>query len=190
MVNPSKADAEIDDHTIRKWYGFSDRLGIGRFIVGNLFAYRATNVDELKTAVDPVGPENDKHIEQIMKESDMCIVGWGQRGKLPGNLRDRWAVIYNMASWFGRRPLYCLGIAKDGHPLHPLMLSYESELLPWRPDLFLKEKLAIQPESTRDWYRAAGDCLCPKCGFEYRSHPVDSTDEFLHVLCNGDRVKL
>lgn len=41
MVNPSTADAELDDATIRKLRGFGARNGWGRLIVGNLFAYRA-----------------------------------------------------------------------------------------------------------------------------------------------------
>lgn len=44
--------------------------------------------------------------------------------------------------------------------------------------------------------RASGDCLCDLCGREYRRHPFtfEYTDwngePFLHVLCNGDLVKL
>ncbi|HKX36992.1 MAG TPA: DUF1643 domain-containing protein, partial [Rhizorhapis sp.] len=36
-VNPSKADGRHDDHSVRKMYGFSNRLDIARFMVGNLF---------------------------------------------------------------------------------------------------------------------------------------------------------
>ena len=56
--------------------------------------------------------------------------------------------------------------------------------------IHLKQKLTPQPEWTFEWFRAAGDCECPVCGHEYRLHPVDETDEWLHVLCNGERVKL
>lgn len=41
-----------------------------------------------------------------------------------------------------------------------------------------------------EWCRASGDCVCERCLLEFRLHPVDPRDEFLHVLCNGDRVKL
>lgn len=36
MVNPSTADAVTDNHTIRKWNGFAERLGVSRFYVANL----------------------------------------------------------------------------------------------------------------------------------------------------------
>lgn len=52
------------------------------------------------------------------------------------------------------------------------------------------------PEPSGEDYRAAGDCLCELCGWEFWRHPLDHWElsydghPFLHVLCNGDRVKL
>lgn len=130
MVNPSTADGEVDDPTIRKLIGFSRRHFIGRFIVGNKFAYRATDVKALRSAPDPIGPENDRHLEQIMREADLAIVAWGPLNKLPPHLRSRWEDIADLAQRIGRT-LQCLGTAKDGHPRHPLMLGYDSELTTW-----------------------------------------------------------
>ncbi len=65
-VNGSTATATEDDHTVRKWIGFTKVNGGRRFIVGNAFAFRATDVRELATAVDPVGPENEIHLERII----------------------------------------------------------------------------------------------------------------------------
>ena len=56
MVNPSTADAENDDPTIRKVLGFASRLDCSRIIVANKFAYRATDIQELRTARTPLGP--------------------------------------------------------------------------------------------------------------------------------------
>src|SRR3712207_1728549 len=44
MVNPSTADAETGDATIRKLKGFGARRGWTNLIVGNLFAYRTKDV--------------------------------------------------------------------------------------------------------------------------------------------------
>jgi hypothetical protein len=47
-----------------------------------------------------------------------------------------------------------------------------------------------------NYYRAAGDCVCPICGEIYYEHPVIRGKERriigieLYVLCNTDRVKL
>ena len=41
MLNPSVADAESDDPTIRRCRGFAEALGCGSLLVANLYAYRA-----------------------------------------------------------------------------------------------------------------------------------------------------
>lgn len=38
--------------------------------------------------------------------------------------------------------------------------------------------------------RAGGNVVCETCGFEYHDHAQDPVDEWLHVLCSGERVKL
>lgn len=52
------------------------------------------------------------------------------------------------------------------------------------------------PAASGEDYRASKDCICGACGLEFWRHPLDfwelsySGEPFLHVLCNGDRVKL
>lgn len=132
MVNPSTADGEVDDATIRKLMGFARRHDIGRVIVGNLFAWRATDINALRTASDPIGPDNDSHLLQIMREASLHIVAWGPLAKLPRQLRTRWREIDAIADRVGAS-LKCLGIAQDGHPRHPLMLAYDTPLVGWQP---------------------------------------------------------
>lgn len=129
-VNPSTADGQVDDQTIRKDYGFAERLGIGRFIKVNKFAFRATDVGALRTVSDPVGPENDAHLEQAMRDADLHIVAWGPLSKLPPHLRGRWRTVVEIARRVGC-PLYCLGTAQDGQPRHTLMLAYATPLTSW-----------------------------------------------------------
>lgn len=131
MVNPSTADAKEDDPTIRRVVGFSERLGAGWAIVGNKFAYRATDVKELRTAPDPRGPENDAHLEAIMTAAPLVIVAWGPLAKLPPNLRRRWRTVCQIADRTGTK-LMCFGTAQDGQPRHPLMLAYETPLIEWK----------------------------------------------------------
>lgn len=59
MLNPSTADADVDDPAIRRCVAFSKREGAGGLTVTNLFAFRASNPAALVDASDPVGPEND-----------------------------------------------------------------------------------------------------------------------------------
>lgn len=131
-INPSTATAEIEDQTTMKWRGFALRNGARRYIAGNPFAYRATNVKELATAIDPIGPENDAHLLQIMKDADLIIPCWGNRLKLPLSLRHRLNQVSVMLS-LSRKPLKCFGTTASGDPKHPLMLGYATQLVEWRP---------------------------------------------------------
>lgn len=131
MVNPSTADAVEDDHTIRKLLGFGERNGWGRIIVGNLFAYRAKDVQQLKRAADPVGPENDLHLDIIFQDVDQVVFAWGPISKQPVYHRGRWREIARMATARGQQPLSIGPVAKCGHPKHPLTLGYELPILPW-----------------------------------------------------------
>jgi len=129
-VNPSTADATNDDHTIRKDIGFGKRLGWSRIIKGNMFAFRSTNVKTLRLLDDPVGMFNDDYLAQIMMEADIVIAAWGPLAKLPKPLHGRWKEVVAIANRVGRH-LHCWGTALDGHPRHPLMLSYETPLIEW-----------------------------------------------------------
>lgn len=131
-VNPSTADAEIDDHTIRKDMGFARKHGWGRVLKGNLFAYRSTDIKGLRGVPDPNGPYNDYYLHAMMREADIVVAAWGPTSKLPPDLRYRWREVVGIAARAGK-PLMCFGTAKDGQPLHTLMLSYALPLIPWSP---------------------------------------------------------
>lgn len=66
MLNPSTADAEVDDPTIRRCMGLAKRDRFGGIVVLNLFAFRATSPADMKAAADPVGPENDARISSTI----------------------------------------------------------------------------------------------------------------------------
>lgn len=124
MLNPSTADAETDDQTIRKCVGFARKWGAGRIRVVNLFALRSTDPRALRTSASPVGPGNNNAIVEAARRSAVIVAAWGAHGKLIG--RDgyvRWLVDAQ------DRRLSCLGVTKDGHPRHPLRLPYSTELV-------------------------------------------------------------
>lgn len=133
MVNPSTADATENDATIRKLIGFRNIHGWGNIIVGNLFAYRATDVRELASASDPVGPDNGYRLAEIFLEAQQVIFAWGASGKLPKRLRDHWRDVAELARKMHCQPMSIGAPAKDGHPCHPLMLPYTRTLQPWSP---------------------------------------------------------
>lgn len=131
MVNPSTADATTDDATIRKLIGFRNRYSWGNLIVGNLFAYRATDVRELATADDPIGPDNGYRLTEIFLDAQQVVFAWGPTAKLPKRLRDQWRDVESLASKMHCHPMSIGAPAKDGQPCHPLMLPYSRELQAW-----------------------------------------------------------
>jgi hypothetical protein len=130
MVNPSRADGQKNDPTMTKVDGFCARLGASKVTVWNPFALVAKDVRVLRTAADPVGPENDAYIEQAIRGADIHIIAWGPLSKLPKPLRNRWRSVVEVLNRAGAKPM-CWGTALDGHPRHPLMLAYATPLVPW-----------------------------------------------------------
>lgn len=130
-INPSTADANVDDATVRKWIGFCKRWGASRFIVGNAFAYRATDVRELAKAEDPHGPDIGDHITAIIEEADILVPCWGNTTKVPPKLQEFFDVLID-ALVSSEKPVKCFGLTKAGDPMHPLMLGYSTPLVPWQ----------------------------------------------------------
>lgn len=129
-VNPSTADASIDDATVRKWIGFCLRWGAHRFIVGNAFAYRATDVAELAKVDDPFGPEIGEHTTAIIDQADILVPCWGNTTKVPPRLRFAFDVLVEALVSSGK-PVACFGWTKTGDPAHPQMLPYSTRMVPW-----------------------------------------------------------
>lgn len=132
MVNPSTANAEEDDATIRKLRGFANRYQWGRIIVGNLFAFRSTDVRALASAPDPVGPDNGYRLAEMFLDAQRAVFAWGPAAKLPRRLRDQWREVDRICRAMHLEPMSIGEPARDGHPCHPLMLPYERTLQPWR----------------------------------------------------------
>ncbi len=129
-VNPSRADATHNDPTIRKLIGFAPGLGVGHWMVGNVFAYAATDIAALRTCDDPIGPANARHLRAMLAEADLVVIGWGTLGKLPAALRGEHRRILRMAARLAC-DLRCWGVTMDGQPKHPLMLAYATPLMRW-----------------------------------------------------------
>lgn len=127
MLNPSTADADIDDPTIRRCIGFARRWDFGGIEVVNLFAWRATDPVELARADDPVGPDNDDHIVARCA-GEFVVAAWG--ASVPYLQRRRPADVLAMARNVGGQ-VHHLGLTKDGSPRHPLYLRGDTEPTRW-----------------------------------------------------------
>lgn len=135
-LNPSTADADADDPTIRRVADFSDRAGFGGLMMVNLFALRATDPKVLLTTPHLLNdaPAIDFLKSEVMAgvANGMVVAAWGV---MPAHrLRLGIGGGYHMADlirqWAGDN-LRCLGTTKDGSPRHPLYLPKSAEFVPW-----------------------------------------------------------
>jgi len=124
MLNPSVADENQDDPTIRKCIGFTDRGGYHGFTVVNVFAIRSTDPRGLLKVADPVGPDNLLTIERMLNQKPKLVVcAWGNPPS--GVSKMAFERVLKLVMPYDPR---CLGRTKSGQPRHPLMLSYETKL--------------------------------------------------------------
>ena len=122
-LNPSTADESRDDPTIRRCIGFARRWGFARLEVLNLFAFRTAKPAALLAADDPVGPENDSTIAEVLGGADLVICAWGA---FPNSGRAADVLPLVAAP-------HCLGTTKNGSPRHPLYLPASTEPRRWSP---------------------------------------------------------
>lgn len=137
MLNPSTADADIDDPTIRRCMQFARDNGYGGIIVTNLFAFRATDPKTLMAACKEAyeydlstvhGPENEQWLEKGVASSKTVCCAWGAHAS------TKYADPTFLHGLFERMDadVRCLGTSKDGYPKHPLYLRKDQPLVPFR----------------------------------------------------------
>jgi len=122
MLNPSTADEVQNDPTIRRCIRFAQREGGSILNVVNLFAWRSTDPGVLGEVLDPIGPDNDRHIVEAATKSSLIVCAWGVHGAF---MQRGKAVQQLLAD----RPLYALGFTKDGAPRHPLYVKGDAPLV-------------------------------------------------------------
>ena len=118
-LNPSTADEEVDDPTIRRCINYAKNWGYGGFMMVNLFAYRTTLASNLKKVKYPVGIENDQYIVTLSKKADITVAAWGNNGNFYSRDKQVLSLVSN---------LMCLKINKSGQSAHPLYLNKDLKL--------------------------------------------------------------
>lgn len=134
MLNPSTADADSDDPTIRKCSKFARWWGHGGLVVVNLFAFRATDPMLCKAqGRNAIGPANDDAIREAVEGASRVVAAWGPKAWA----RDRVAEVKLLLP----SHTVCLKRANDGSPWHPLFVRDDAE-----PEPFFRGFSAPNPE--------------------------------------------
>ena len=137
-LNPSCADGQRDDPTLRRLVAYGRRWGFGRLEVINLFGAVATTPAALKRMADPVGADNEAWIRRCLRRlgpwrceaiparesagavpvgplGSLLWLGWGNGGAWRG--RDR--ALLALVAEFAVKP-FALCRNASGQPRHPL----------------------------------------------------------------------
>lgn len=123
MHNPSTADADEDDPTIRRCIGFAKSWGYGGIYVGNLSPFRATNPKDMlsRTKMELCPLLNNSFLKEMRRKCSMHVLAYGNpitKTIAPRRFRDQW---------------YCLKTTKAGNPCHPLYLKSDLKPIPFIP---------------------------------------------------------
>jgi len=129
MLNPSTADATVDDPTIRRCKSFAYRWGCNGIAVVNLYALRSPKPCVLWGHSDPVGPDNDMWLRTAAREHETVVFAWGANAK-----KERVKEVYEIFNGTRNRRIVCLGKTKDGSPRHPLYVRADQPLIEWSHD--------------------------------------------------------
>ena len=122
-LNPSTADAENDDPTIRSVIRLAKYNGFGGFIMCNLFTYITSNPTTLRanlgTANDRVSHET---LRRMIANTSTAVCAWGSWPFI----RHRVDTVLELLD----EP-YCFGRNADGSPKHPLYIKTETLISPY-----------------------------------------------------------
>lgn len=114
LLNPSTADENNDDPTLRSCIRIAQNLGFDGLYITNLFAFRTKSPEILKRSKDPVGPENEKYLKECFQKAKLVILAWGNHGCFLGRDKEVLKIVDKLIE------PYCLAVTKLGSPKHPL----------------------------------------------------------------------
>ena len=139
-INPSTAEPDNLDNTLKSVERIALGNGFDSFIMFNVYAQRATNPDAMEKTYNPLlHRENLEAFRYVLSISEKPAIwaAWGaiieKRRYLPDCVRDMVAAGQEYgATW------HCAGaITKKGHPHHPLYLRKDEKLKPFDISAYL-----------------------------------------------------
>lgn len=131
-LNPSTADEEHDDPTVRRCIGFARAWGYGAVVICNLFSLRATDPRQLEHG-NAISSWNRAILYGRAVEAAMVVAAWGAN-----KVAHQYVAHGGLgAAGLGKLALswYCLGRTRAGDPRHPLYVRADTEPEPWLTDL-------------------------------------------------------
>jgi hypothetical protein len=128
MLNPSTADETQNDPTVERCERRARMWGYGGVEVYNVFAFRATDPEDMKAQVDPVGPDNDIWIADFARKSraTLAIGAWGNHGGHNNRAQEVVDILRR-----NNADVKALKMNASGNPKHPLYIGYKQAPIPF-----------------------------------------------------------
>ena len=141
-INPSTAEPNALDNTLKSVERIALGNGFDSFIMFNVYAQRATDPDSMEHQCNlQLHKENMEAFAYVLSISEKPAVwaAWGtiieKRKYLPQCLAD----MLDIGQKYGAQ-WYCAGaISKKGHPHHPLYLRKDERIKPFDVENYLKK---------------------------------------------------
>lgn len=129
-MNPSTADATVDDPTCAREWSFARREGFSGMVKCNVGDYRATDPKMLVApGVVAVSPDNIPAIIDAARGAGRVVLCHGKLNKaLAPAGKELVAALRNEGV-----TLWCFGTNADGSPKHPLYMRADTPLIPYSP---------------------------------------------------------
>ena len=154
MFNPSTADAEEDDPTIRRVIGFATREDCTNIKIVNLIPFITPKPSDLNPRTAFGTGEYIFTLIKALIESDRIVVAWGAIGdKYPdiflAALREIGQSMERKKDLLYSGKFFSLGTTEGGHPKHPLYIKADQPLKGFNLHRYLKQHNAYNQKETR-----------------------------------------
>ena len=126
LNNPSIADDEIDDPTVKRGWQFTESWGYGHMIFVNTNPYRATIPRDALRPPEHIMQTNDQWLRYVMAHCELVVCAWGDKAN-PILAQRAIKVMHSLG------PLHALKVTKLGNPHHPLYLPGDLQPQIWTP---------------------------------------------------------
>ncbi len=139
-INPSTAQPDDLDNTLKSVQRIALGNGYDSFLMFNVYAQRATDPDAMEKVCNPLlHRENMEAFRYVLSLSDSPAIwaAWGAVIEKRGYLKDCLRDMLDIGRKYGAQWYSAGAITKKGHPHHPLYLRKDEKLRPFDVEHYL-----------------------------------------------------
>lgn len=144
-INPSTAEPDNLDNTLKSVERIASHNGFDSFIMFNVYAERATDPDDMDMVFNAgLHRENMKAFEYVLSNVGVGVrpavwAAWGTIIEKRPYLKDCVREMADIGSRYGANWFRAGKCSKAGHPHHPLYLRKDESIVPFEVERYLKE---------------------------------------------------